>query len=208
VNIFGGFLVTQRMLAMYKKKVKVTNDNDSASKNVAVIAGLDPAIHPASQDSLSLMDARVKPAHERGVCIMNASLSSNSVSRGGGAVHPVAARAFQSGLVAARQSVRHGRHGDRGRHQAREPSADGFGRLDPRRTRHCHRGTIGAVIARRVPMTSMPELVAAFHSLVGMAAVLVAAGAFYAPEAFDIGTRATFTSRAWSKCRSASPSAP
>src|SRR5436189_733823 len=48
-------------------------------------------------------------------------------------------------------------------------------------------GAIGAVIARRVPMTSMPELVAAFHSLVGMAAVLVAAGAFYAPEAFDIG---------------------
>src|SRR3982075_1974778 len=49
-------------------------------------------------------------------------------------------------------------------------------------------GGSGAVIARRVPMTSMPELVAAFHSLVGMAAVLVAAGAFYAPEAFDIGT--------------------
>src|SRR5246127_327713 len=49
-------------------------------------------------------------------------------------------------------------------------------------------GGIGAVIARRVPMTAMPELVAAFHSLVGMAAVLVAAGAFYAPEAFDIGT--------------------
>src|ERR1700704_2789135 len=49
-------------------------------------------------------------------------------------------------------------------------------------------GSIGAVIARRVPMTSMPELGAAFHSLVGMAAVLVAAGAFYAPEAFDIGT--------------------
>src|SRR5215468_12390330 len=49
-------------------------------------------------------------------------------------------------------------------------------------------GGAGAVIARRVPMTSMPELVAAFHSLVGMAAVLVAAGAFYAPQAFDIGT--------------------
>src|SRR6201998_4990894 len=49
-------------------------------------------------------------------------------------------------------------------------------------------GGIGAVIARRVPMTSMPELVAAFHSLVGMAAVLVAAGAFYAPAAFDMGT--------------------
>ena len=49
-------------------------------------------------------------------------------------------------------------------------------------------GGIGAVIARRVPMTSMPELIAAFHSLVGMAAVLVAAGAFYAPAAFGIGT--------------------
>jgi NAD(P) transhydrogenase subunit beta len=48
-------------------------------------------------------------------------------------------------------------------------------------------GTVGAVIARRVPMTAMPELVAAFHSLVGMAAVLVAAAALYAPAAFDIG---------------------
>ena len=53
-------------------------------------------------------------------------------------------------------------------------------------------GGIGAVIARRVPMTSMPELVAAFHSLVGMAAVLVAAGAFYAPGAFEIGAPAAF----------------
>src|SRR6266852_4340803 len=48
-------------------------------------------------------------------------------------------------------------------------------------------GGTGAVIARRVPMTAMPELVAAFHSLVGMAAVLVAAAALYAPAAFDIG---------------------
>src|SRR6516225_7169240 len=49
-------------------------------------------------------------------------------------------------------------------------------------------GGIGSAVARRIPMTAMPELVAAFHSLVGMAAVLVAAGAFYAPAAFDIGT--------------------
>src|SRR5207253_6240321 len=49
-------------------------------------------------------------------------------------------------------------------------------------------GGAGAVTARRVPMTAMPELVAAFHSLVGMAAVLVAAGALYAPAAFYIGS--------------------
>jgi len=49
-------------------------------------------------------------------------------------------------------------------------------------------GGVGSVVARRVAMTAMPELVAAFHSLVGMAAVLVAAAALYAPNAFDIGT--------------------
>ena len=47
-------------------------------------------------------------------------------------------------------------------------------------------GGAGALIARKVAMTDMPQLVAAFHSLVGMAACLVAIGAVYAPEAFGI----------------------
>ncbi len=49
-------------------------------------------------------------------------------------------------------------------------------------------GGVGAVVARRIAMTAMPQLVAAFHSLVGLAAVMVAAGAFYAPESFGIGS--------------------
>ena len=48
-------------------------------------------------------------------------------------------------------------------------------------------GSIGAFIARKIVMTALPQLVAAFHSLVGLAAVCVAAAAFYAPTAFHIG---------------------
>ncbi|MBI4030234.1 MAG: NAD(P)(+) transhydrogenase (Re/Si-specific) subunit beta [Proteobacteria bacterium] len=49
-------------------------------------------------------------------------------------------------------------------------------------------GGVGYVIAKKIAMTDLPQLVAAFHSLVGLAAVFVAASAFYAPEAYGIGT--------------------
>ncbi len=48
-------------------------------------------------------------------------------------------------------------------------------------------GGIGALTAKRIAMTAMPQLVAFFHSLVGLAAVLVAAAALYSPEAYHIG---------------------
>ncbi|MFL6746366.1 MAG: NAD(P)(+) transhydrogenase (Re/Si-specific) subunit beta, partial [Sphingomicrobium sp.] len=52
-------------------------------------------------------------------------------------------------------------------------------------------GAIGLITARKIQMTAMPQLVAAFHSLVGMAAVLVGAAAYLNPEAFDIAVRVT-----------------
>ena len=48
-------------------------------------------------------------------------------------------------------------------------------------------GAIGTIIAFRIEMTALPQLVAAFHSLVGLAAVFVAAAAFYDPASFNIG---------------------
>ena len=47
-------------------------------------------------------------------------------------------------------------------------------------------GLIGTLLGLKIKMTAMPQLVAAFHSLVGLSAVLVAAGAFIAPEKFNI----------------------
>ena len=50
-------------------------------------------------------------------------------------------------------------------------------------------GTIGTFIALRIQMTALPQLVACFHSLVGLAAVFVAVAAFFEPELYGIGTR-------------------
>ncbi len=49
-------------------------------------------------------------------------------------------------------------------------------------------GTIGTYIAKTIEMTALPQLMAAFHSLVGLSAVCVAGAAFYNPESFEIGT--------------------
>ena len=50
-------------------------------------------------------------------------------------------------------------------------------------------GSMGAFIAYKIPMTAMPELVAGFHSLVGLTAVFVTISAFLNPEAFNLGNQ-------------------
>ncbi len=68
-------------------------------------------------------------------------------------------------------------------------------------------GGVGAVTARRIAMTDMPQLVAAFHSLVGLAAVLVAGAAFYSPAAFGIGAEGAIRMQSLIECPWVSPSA-
>src|SRR5262249_698215 len=55
-------------------------------------------------------------------------------------------------------------------------------------------GAVGTLIALRIQMTALPQLVAGFHSLVGLAAVCVAAAAFSYPESYGIGTRGSIHS--------------
>ena len=131
------------------------------------------------------MDARVKPAHDGWV--MNANLAA-LLYLVAGVLFILSLRGLSS-PASSRQGNFFGMIGMGiavATTLAAHPPADGIGWLLVV-LGIAIGGSIGAVIARRVPMTSMPELVAAFHSLVGMAAVLVAAGAFYAPAAFDIG---------------------
>lgn len=72
----------------------------------------------------------------------------------------------------------------------------GFGRLLLILLGLCLGGAAGAYIARRITMTAMPQLVAAFHSLIGLAAIMVAAAALYSPSSFGIGEIGSIHGRA------------
>jgi NAD(P) transhydrogenase subunit beta len=119
---------------------------------------------------------------------MNANFAAVPTSSRG-PLHPGPARPFQPDHQPGGQPQRHDRHGHRRRHHPRDPL--GPGALDPDSGGLILGGVavgggVGAVIARKVAMTSMPQLVAAFHSLVGMAACLVAVAAIYTPAAYGI----------------------
>ena len=143
VNIFGGFLVTQRMLQMYKKKKKVI-----MSANLSALFYLISGI-------LFILALR-------GLSSPETSRQGNYFGIAGMAISIIvtflAIGNFGTGFIYVLIILVVG-------------------------------GSIGAFIAFKIPMTAMPELVAGFHSLVGLAAVFVAISAFLNPEAFNLGVR-------------------
>ena len=141
VNIFGGFLVTQRMLACTRRRADAMNANIAALlylvSGVLFILALRGLSSPATARQGNLFGMI-----GMGIAIVTTLALSP----------PVGLSAWI--LVVIGMAIG---------------------------------GSIRRVLARRIVMTAMPQLVAFFHSLVGLAAVLVAAGALYAPQAFGIG---------------------
>ena len=137
INIFGGFLVTQRMLSMYKKKKVMLNSNLSAIfyliSSVFFILALKGLSSPESSRKGNIFGMM-----GMAIAIITLILQPNSSNF---------TFLFSAILIG---------------------------------------GFIGSILGLKIKMTAMPQLVAAFHSLVGLAAVLVAAGAFLAPEKFNI----------------------
>ena len=143
VNIFGGFLVTQRMLQMYKKKKIKNNDICKLFSNVLFNIGY---IVYSRVRGLSSPDTS-RQGNYFGIAGMVIAILVTFLSVGN----------FSMSLVYVLLFLLIG-------------------------------GTIGAFIAFKIPMTAMPELVAGFHSLVGLAAVFVAIAAFLNPEVFNLGS--------------------
>ena len=140
VNIFGGFLVTQRMLQMYKKKKIEMSPNLSAL--FYLISGI---LFILALRGLSSPETS-RQGNYFGIAGMAISIIVTFLTVGN----------FGTGFIYVLIFLLIG-------------------------------GAVGAFIAFRIPMTAMPELVAGFHSLVGLAAVFVAISAFLKPDAFGLG---------------------
>ena len=144
INIFGGFLVTQRMLAMYKKKKK---DKVMISPNLSAIFYLiSGVLFILALRGLSSPETS-RQGNFFGIFGMIIAITVTFLSIGN----------FSNWIAFVLIFLLIG-------------------------------GLIGAFIAYKIPMTAMPELVAGFHSLVGLAAVFVAISAFLNPDAFNLGS--------------------
>ena len=144
INIFGGFLVTQRMLQMYKKKKDKKEKMISANLS-AIFYLVSGILFILALRGLSSPDTS-RQGNYFGIAGMIIAIVVTFLSIGN----------FSPSLVYVLLFLVVG-------------------------------GAIGAFIAFKIPMTAMPELVAGFHSLVGLAAVFVAIAAFSNPEAFNLG---------------------
>ena len=141
INIFGGFLVTQRMLQMYKKE-KIIYMSANLSALFYLISGI---LFILALRGLSSPETS-RQGNYFGIAGMVIAIIVTFLTIGN----------FGLGFIYVIIFLVVG-------------------------------GSIGAFIAFRIPMTAMPELVAGFHSLVGLAAVFVAISAFLKPEAFGLG---------------------
>ena len=156
VNVFGGFLVTRRMLEMFKKKEKKA-----------------PAGQGGANMSMNLVTLLYLVAS---VCFIQALK---------GLSHP--------DHVDPRQPLRHGRHGHR-RADHRRADRQAVRRQGARAWPGCcwawsSAAATARMRAKTVEMTKMPELVAFFHSMIGLAAVFIAVAAVAEPWAFGIRRR-------------------
>ena len=140
VNIFGGFLVTQRMLAMYQKEEKMISTN-----LLALFYLISGVLFILALRGLSSPETS-RQGNFFGILGMIIAVVVTFLSIGN----------FSDSFLYVIVFLLIG-------------------------------GSVGAFIAFKIPMTAMPELVAGFHSLVGLAAVFVAISAFLNPEAFNLG---------------------
>ena len=142
INIFGGFLVTQRMLQMYKRKIK---KNDLSKFISSILFNIRCIIYSCALRGLSSPETSRK-GNLFGIA------GNDNCNR---CDIPIDWKLFSiSGICVIFLVIG---------------------------------GAIGVFIAYKIPMTAMPELVAGFHSLVGLAAVFVAISAFLNPQIFNLG---------------------
>jgi small-conductance mechanosensitive channel len=149
VNVFGGFLVTRRMLEMFKKKTRTRrrSKHEHESGNDALPDRVD-LLHPGPQRP-------VAPDHSRRGNLFGMLGMALAILTTVGLIYKLGAELATAGIGYVIVGLLIG-------------------------------GTAGSIMAKRVEMTKMPELVAFMHSMIGLAAVFIAIAAVVEPQSLGI----------------------